>query len=317
MHSLTGLWLSIFLIEHLLTNSQAALWIGDDGSGFVRAVNFLKNLPYLQVIEVVLLGIPILIHMIWGIQYLRTSTPNAWSSDGSTTSLPYKRNKAYSWQRITSWILLIGLIGHIVHMRFIEYPSHAERGSQKNYMVRLDLDAGLIPLAERLDVQLYDSNKIQVYKETLENEGIDLKPEEATFVQSLRGIFTKPTTKDPNTLLMNQKQEQEQEWLKAVESRPLSEGQVVAVTKDFGTAELLVVRETFKWPFMMALYTIFVLAAVYHGYNGMWTFLITWGFTLTPRSQDLSRKFTNLLMLAIGFMGLIAIWGSYWINLKT
>src|ERR1700680_135924 len=70
MHSLTGIWLVLFLMEHLLTNSQAALFIGEDGSGFVRAVNFLKNLPYLPVIEIVLLGIPLLIHGIWGIRYL-------------------------------------------------------------------------------------------------------------------------------------------------------------------------------------------------------------------------------------------------------
>ena len=32
-------------------------------------------------------------------------------------------------------------------------------------------------------------------------------------------------------------------------------GQWVAVAKDFGTADLLVVRETFKMPVMIALYT--------------------------------------------------------------
>ena len=47
-HSLMGLWLVLFLIEHLFTNSQAALLIGDNGSGFVKAVNALKSLPYFQ-----------------------------------------------------------------------------------------------------------------------------------------------------------------------------------------------------------------------------------------------------------------------------
>ncbi len=65
-HSLTGIWLVLFLIEHLFTNSQAALYIGDDGLGFVSSVNWLKNLPYLQVIEIFLLGVPFLIHGIWG-----------------------------------------------------------------------------------------------------------------------------------------------------------------------------------------------------------------------------------------------------------
>ena len=35
LHSLMGLWLVLFLGEHLLTNSQAALWLGDNGKGFV------------------------------------------------------------------------------------------------------------------------------------------------------------------------------------------------------------------------------------------------------------------------------------------
>ena len=80
LHSLTGLWLVIFLIEHLLTNSQAALWIGDDGSGFVRGVNLIKSLPYLRAIEIFLLGMPIVLHLIWGIIYLRTGDANSFSS---------------------------------------------------------------------------------------------------------------------------------------------------------------------------------------------------------------------------------------------
>lgn len=51
LHSLMGLWLVLFLIEHLLTNSQAALWLGDNGRGFVNMVNAIHNLPYLEVIE--------------------------------------------------------------------------------------------------------------------------------------------------------------------------------------------------------------------------------------------------------------------------
>ena len=72
-HSLTGLWLVLFLIEHLFINSQAALWIGDEGAGFVRAVNALRDLPYLHVIEIFLLGVPFVIHGVWGVQYLMTA----------------------------------------------------------------------------------------------------------------------------------------------------------------------------------------------------------------------------------------------------
>ena len=62
LHSLLGLWLVIYLCEHLLVNSQAALFFHDDGYGFVTAVNKLEALPYLRVIELVFLGLPFLLH---------------------------------------------------------------------------------------------------------------------------------------------------------------------------------------------------------------------------------------------------------------
>src|SRR4026207_984938 len=100
LHSLMGLWLVLFLMEHLFVNSQAALLLGENGKGFVRAVNAIHNLPYLQAIEVTLLGVPILIHLIWGIKYLLTSKSNSGKTDGSSPSLSkYARNHAYTWQR--------------------------------------------------------------------------------------------------------------------------------------------------------------------------------------------------------------------------
>src|SRR5476649_2758897 len=83
LHSLMGLWLVLFLFEHLLTNSQAALLLGDNAKGFVELVNALHNLPYLQAIEIFLLGVPIAIHAVLGIKYLFTSKMNAHKTDGS------------------------------------------------------------------------------------------------------------------------------------------------------------------------------------------------------------------------------------------
>ena len=56
LHSIAGLWLVIFIISHLFTNSQAALLIGDDGQGFINAVNAIHNLPYLPLIEIAVGG---------------------------------------------------------------------------------------------------------------------------------------------------------------------------------------------------------------------------------------------------------------------
>lgn len=312
LHSFTGAWLALFLIEHLLTNSQAALLIGDDGSGFVRGVNFLKSLPYLPAIEIFLLGVPIAVHAIWGVIYLRTAAPNSSATDGSTPALPqYPRNRAYTWQRITSWILLIGIIGHVVQMRFVDYPTSAQRGTEHDYMVRLNLDEGLYTLAPRLGVKLYDKDQI-----LLEKENADKAPKAWTdFFQSFTGLYEAPKG-TPKERIEAQDMREQREWVAALEMRPLKEGQVIAVAPSFGTAELLVVRETFKWPLMIVLYTLFTLAACFHAYNGLWTFLISWGVTLTQRSQTLMRVATNGLMFLIAFMGMAAIWGSYWINLR-
>ena len=87
LHSLTGLFFALFLIQHLLVNSQAALFLGDDGEGFVQGVNSIHNLPYLPIIEVFLLGVPILIHMVWGIFALQTSQSNSFHTHGETPDL--------------------------------------------------------------------------------------------------------------------------------------------------------------------------------------------------------------------------------------
>jgi succinate dehydrogenase / fumarate reductase cytochrome b subunit len=95
------------------------------------------------------------------------------------------------------------------------------------------------------------------------------------------------------------------------------QNQVTALSPNFGTAVLLMVRETFKSPLMIFLYTVFVLAATFHAFNGLWTFMITWGITLTAASQQLMRKCAVVLMVLISFLGLAAIWATYWINLKS
>lgn len=293
VHSITGLFLVLYLIEHLFVNSQAALFVGANGKGFVEAVNSIHNLPYLIFIEIFLLGVPILVHMWWGIQYLFTSEPNSYGYTGAKPYLPqYARNHAYTWQRITSWILLFGIIGHVVHMRLIEYPSSAQVGTSPYYMVRVNKDAGLETLGARLGFQLYDQQLIEQKKEEILGEQPANSPIEA------------------------QKEKEQKNWLHALEKRPLGPGEVIAVADNFGTAELLMVRETFKMPLMLALYTIFVLSACFHAFNGLWTFMISWGVTLTALSQRMMLWFSYSVMGVIAFLGLAAIWGTYWFNLK-
>ena len=296
-HSLTGLWLVLFLIEHLFTNSQAGLWMGEeDGLGFVRAVNSLKNLPYLQVIEVFLLGVPFLIHGIWGIKYLLTAKYNVLPTDGASPSLPqYSRNHAYTWQRITSWILLIGIAAHVIQMRVMEYPTSARLNTQQYYMIRITQDDGLPALAKRLGFSLYNHQQIQVEK-----------------LRVLIQSAAPQKQASENRLLEAQTEKEERGWIEAIDKWKLKENQVIAVAPSFGIAELLMVRDTFKNPVMILLYTGLVLAACFHGFNGLWTFMISWGITLTARSQQLMRSLATGLMVIVTFLGLAAIWGTYY-----
>ena len=299
VHSLMGLWLVLFLLEHLLTNSQAALFIGDDGSGFVSAVNTLKDLPYLPVIEIVFLAIPFLIHGIWGVQYLFSGKWNSFPTEGSSPALPqYSRNQAYTWQRITSWILLVGVIAHVIHMRFMEYPTYAQLGTQQMYMNRVESDTGLVTLSKRLGFEILDRQQVEDLKATLRSQ--------PPVVENLDS---------PESRIAAQTYREQIGRLEAIEKWPLKDNQVMLISPTFGVAELMMVRDSFKSPTMILLYTLFVLAACFHAFNGLWTGMIKWGITLTARSQKIMRRISIGLMLLVTSLGLAAIWGTYWFNL--
>ncbi len=292
LHSLLGLWVVIFLIEHLITNSQAALLFGDSGMGFVRAVNFLKNLPYLPVVEVVLLGVPILFHAALGVRYLFTSKINSFpTKKKDKPSLFFERNHAYSWQRITSWILLVGILLHVGFMRFYTYPKAVHMGDKTAYLVKVVEDPGLSTVAARLNATIYQQDKIT----------------------EMQLLFQSNT--DGNAV-ERQNQHFREEYLHALTKLRLSKKEVIVASDSFGTATLFVVRNTFQNVFVGFLYSIFVLAAVFHAFNGLWTFMITWGIVLKVGSQRGAVRFCSSLMALLAFLGLIAIWGTYWINLK-
>lgn len=234
-----GLWIVLYLFEHLLVNSQAAMWFGDDGSNFVRMVNSLESLPFVRAIEILLIGVPIGLHMVWGIHRVLTAKTNAMGL-ANAPALPYGRNRAFTWQRLTSWILLFGILGHVLQMRFVDQPKKVE-GS---YVVQVSQDDELPLLAQRFHVKL--------------------------------------------------------------------EGER-AICPDPGSAFLLLVRDTFKQPLMLILYSIFVLAAAFHAFNGVWTFLITWGILLSARSQKAFLPIAWCGVCLLAFFGLSAIWGSYWL----
>lgn len=311
IHSIFGLMIVLFLIEHLLTNSQAALLLGENGEGFIRAVNFIKNLPYLPFVEVFLIGVPILVHGVLGVKYALTGKSNSWPSRGDKPSLTaYPRNHAYTWQRITSWILLVGIILHVGYMRFYRYPDHARVGDKTFYFTRLDLDPGLYTVATRLGVRLYSYGKVEQEKLILQKK--QAQKIELESPKNTSDVFDQNLQKTLNT---EQSSKEEIKWLEALTNKSLTIHQVMAVSSDFGTATLLMVRDAFKSPFKAILYTVFVLAACFHAFNGLWTFCITWGWVIRARSQARLVNVCIGIMVLIAFLGLASVWGTYWLNL--
>lgn len=68
-----------------------------------------------------------------------------------------------------------------------------------------------------------------------------------------------------------------------------------------------VVKAGLANPYMVAWYVIGVVAAAYHLANGIYTFCITWGITVGPKSQRIMNVVTNAAFVGISALGLFAL----------
>ncbi|MCM3401622.1 succinate dehydrogenase cytochrome b558 subunit [Cytobacillus oceanisediminis] len=60
-------------------------------------------------------------------------------------------------------------------------------------------------------------------------------------------------------------------------------------------------------PFMFWFYIIGVLSAIFHFANGLWSFLVSWGITVSPRSQVISTYVTIGIFIALSIVGVRAL----------
>ena len=264
IQSLTGFFLVIFLFEHLLTNSTASLWL-NQGNFFIKAVNAFQGLKYLKTIEITLIGIPIFLHASLGVKYITTGELNSFKTNGKRPSLyQYKRNKAYSWQRITSYIIGVILVFHVVQMKFINKPKKVILKNETYYLVKVKKDDKLASLAASMGVELFSNQETKFFED------------KKFFEDNLKKI-------------------------------KLKDNQVLALTKESGQAFLLEVRNILKNPFMVFIYSFFVLGTSFHAFNGLWTFLMTWGFIISNRSQTISLSVCFWMMVFVLTLGFISI----------
>lgn len=120
LHSLSGVApIGVFLIFHLTTNSSimwgrmfARAHHGDAGvETFQHEVNFIHNLPALQLMEWFVLFIPIAFHALLGIYYATTGK-------GNVKAYNYQDNWRYSLQRVSGYIGVLFIFLHVTSLRF-------------------------------------------------------------------------------------------------------------------------------------------------------------------------------------------------------
>lgn len=75
-----------------------------------------------------------------------------------------------------------------------------------------------------------------------------------------------------------------------------------------GHAGYLKVVDHLSNPWIDAFYVVGVLASVFHFANGLWEFLIDWGFTVSMKAQQLSSMAMIVVWLVVSAVGLSALY---------
>jgi succinate dehydrogenase / fumarate reductase, cytochrome b subunit len=60
-------------------------------------------------------------------------------------------------------------------------------------------------------------------------------------------------------------------------------------------------------PFMFVFYAVGIISAIFHFANGLWSFLVSWGITVSPRSQVITTYVTIVIFLALSYVGVTTL----------
>ena len=108
LHQLTGIVpLGMFYFVHLWTNSAAL----NGAKVFDDHVQDIHNFPYLLLIEIFGIFVPLVFHSVYGILISAEAKPNV-------LNYGYGRNWFYMFQRATGIFLFVFLLFHILNFRF-------------------------------------------------------------------------------------------------------------------------------------------------------------------------------------------------------
>jgi len=108
LHQLSGIMpLGFFLLEHFYTNSKALY----GQAAFNTAVTDLQSIPYILLVEIFGIFIPLIYHAVYGLVITVEARPN-------NLNYPYPRNWFYTIQRATGFILFFFIAFHVLNFRF-------------------------------------------------------------------------------------------------------------------------------------------------------------------------------------------------------
>ena len=99
--------LGFFLLEHFYTNSKALA----GAASFNKAVEELQAIPYILLVEIGGIFIPLIYHAVYGLVITAEARPN-------NLNYPYPRNWFYTVQRVTGVILFFFITFHVLNFRF-------------------------------------------------------------------------------------------------------------------------------------------------------------------------------------------------------
>jgi succinate dehydrogenase / fumarate reductase, cytochrome b subunit len=60
-------------------------------------------------------------------------------------------------------------------------------------------------------------------------------------------------------------------------------------------------------PAMLIFYLVGVISTIFHFSNGLWSFAVSWGLTITPRSQQIATYVTIIIFIALSVVGVTTI----------
>lgn len=110
LHSLSGMFpIGAYMVFHLFMNSVATF----SPENFNNVIHFLRSIPYLELLEIMVLFVPIVFHALYGLIITRTSKPNQ-------MTYSHLENWRYYLQRVTGVIGLFFIWFHVYQLRFVE-----------------------------------------------------------------------------------------------------------------------------------------------------------------------------------------------------